>query len=97
MARFSTHSPPQRVLDAFARIAEDLLGRAVKEAREFGVSMIRHRFGFTGNLLRGHPWAIEYRMENFEPRWDVTVVKRWTRVARAKAKAKSRASRGSGR
>ena len=62
-------------------LVERLLAAAASEARVFAVCILRKRWGRLGNLLKRHPWAIEYRGRNFVPVWYHTVVKRWRTLA----------------
>ena len=67
--------------ELWADLVERLLTAAASEARAFAVCILRKRWGRLGNLLKRHPWAIEYRGRNFVPVWYHTVVKRWRTLA----------------
>ena len=67
--------------DLWVDLVERLLTAAASEARAFAVCILRKRWGRLGNLLRRHPWAIEYRGRNFVPVWYTTVIKRWRTIA----------------
>ena len=61
-------------------IVTRLISSVKKEAREFAVALLRRRWGKLGNLLRRHPWAINYRVEHFRPIWTTSIVKQWARL-----------------
>ena len=69
------------IIDIWVDLVERLVTSAAIEARACAVCILRKRWGRLGNLLRRHPWAIEYRGRNFVPVWYATVIKRWRTIA----------------
>ena len=76
-----TQDVSDHIVDLWVDLVERLVTSAASEARAFAVCILRKRWGRLGNLLKRHPWAIEYRGRNFVPVWYTTVVKRWRTLA----------------